>query len=139
MASAPAPAGAIETLAPLGVALPPAPQRHHYFNDAQWSILLSIMDAVMPRVARQGSPLLTNVSAEDKKNIYIMPQEEYEKELQEMKKKVVNPPDEGTWEKYLWEKGVELEGFDDGLNRMLGEYTRKDQRDGLAVLLTALR
>lgn len=128
----------VAVLAPLAAAFPEGPKRHAYFTDAQWSLLLSIFDAVMPRVAVASSPQLARLTPAEKLNTLVLSDSDYQAEMQKMKDEVQNPPDEEAMTKFLWERGVELQGFEEGLSRMLGDYTRKDQRDGLTVLLSAL-
>ena len=114
----------VAKLAPLAVAFPhSANPRHAFFSDAQWSILLSIFDAVMPRAVVASSPKLATLTPAERLNTFVLSDADYQKELKEMREKVQNPPDEETISNYLWERGVELDGFEDGLSRMLGDYT----------------
>lgn len=134
----PTPPKLAKKLAPLAVLPPLAPTRDAHFTDSQWATLLAILDCVLPRILISNSPEAQSLSAKEKLNTLFITQAEYDEKTAEVREKVVNPPDEEIWRKWLSERAVEVEGFEEGLTRMLVQFARKDQRDGLAVLMTLL-
>ena len=133
-----APAGSLDKLAPLAVLPPLAPNRSEHFTDAQWQMLIAIMDCVMPRIVVENSPEASSMSPRERLNTMFITEREYEERKKEMQERVQDPPSEEDWKKFLAERAVEVEGFEVGLGRQLIDFARKDQRDGLSVLLTAL-
>lgn len=126
-------------LAPLAVLPPLAPTRDGHFTDAQWNMLLAILDCVIPRILVEGSPEAQSLSRRDRINTLLISQQEYDKTTAELRQKVKNPPAEDVWKRYLAERAIEQDGFEEGLTRMLIQFARQDQRDGLAVLMSILK
>jgi hypothetical protein len=131
-----APAGSVSSLAPLATPLPPPPAGAH-FTQAQWDILMAIMDTIMPRIVRQSK--VGELRGKEKLNVYVMPEADYRTAIAHMKESVVDPPDEETFDAYLAERPSDNAEFQDLLLRQLVHYAREDQRDGMKFVLSALR
>lgn len=118
-----APAGSVTALGPLATPLPAPPQGEN-FTKAQWDVLLSIMDAVIPRVVRE-----SKATGDD----YVISETEYKLIVERIQQ------DEVTVDAYLAEKPSENEEFQDLLMRQLVFFATDEQRNGLKFMLSALR
>jgi 3-methyladenine DNA glycosylase AlkD len=121
----------IEALAPLAAPLPDPPVGEA-FTPEQWTILLAIMDAVIPSVRRE-------TDAGDKISQYTITDVEYNKTVDHLKRTVVDTPDSQSLEEYFLERPSENPRFQDLLKRTLVVYSREDVRKGLAFVLSALK
>jgi len=126
----------VASLAPPGVPLPPSPTGDS-FTQAQWDILMSIMDAIIPRIVRQSKA--GSLRGKERLNTHIVPEDVYQIAIAHMRENVVDPPDEETLDAYLAERPSDNAEFQDLLLRQLVHYSREDQRSGLRFILSALR
>jgi hypothetical protein len=121
----------IPSLAPLANPLPEPPAGEAFTKD-QWSILMSIMDAVIPSVRRESTvsnPLLQQ----------SIPDVRYNAAVDYVKRTMPDAPDSETFDEYMDEKPSNNPDFEDLLKRSLVQYSREDVRKGLAFVLSALK
>jgi hypothetical protein len=121
-------ARALESIAPLESPLPPPPDGD-CLTDAQWTTLIAIADTVVPSVV---------VSSEQVLNKLSIPSTEYATAVEKLEALISGPGEVGVVQTYLEESPSALPGFKQLLHRILGEYTREDERKGFRVLLSSL-
>lgn len=124
-----APSGAIAALAPLATPLPPGPDGSP-FTDAQWAILMGLMDAVVPRIVRASAATPGSLD-------YIVSDAEYAF-LSTQAGASAQVTDTETLDAYLAERPSDSVEFQDLLIRQLVSYMREDQVQGLKFVLAAL-
>lgn len=93
---------------------------------------MAIMDAVIPSIQRESKAIDKVDNAR-----LIVSDEEYEKNVQHIKEKVV-----GTWEQldvYLDEKPSDYPEFKDYLRRLLCCYVPEKGQKGLGFILSSLK
>lgn len=114
-------------LGPQSTPLPPLPA--DVFTSAQWSILLALMDTVVPRIVRASAASPSRAIDE-----LVISEEEYGAIASAAGNK------EGeTLDAYLAERPSESEEFKGLLRRQLVSYAREDQRRPLMIILSVLR
>lgn len=118
-------------IAPMASPIPSGPEGE-FFNADQWRTLLSIMDAIIPKVVRES--VSGNLTNED-----TVPDSDYNAAILHLKENVVNAPDGKSLEAYLEERPSDMPDFEDILLRTLVQYSREDARKGLAGLCGALK
>lgn len=118
-------------MTPLATPVPARPAEEH-FTQEQWATLLSIMDAIVPKIVRESasSGLLNEETILDAK---------YNAAILHLKENVVNAPDGKSLDEYLQERPSDNPAFQDLLMLALVEYSREDARKGLAGLCGALK
>ncbi|KAL5353149.1 hypothetical protein ACLOAV_001180 [Pseudogymnoascus australis] len=113
-------------LGPLSTPLPPLPD--DVFTSAQWSILLALMDTVVPRIVRASAASPSRAIDE-----LVISEAEYGAIAR------ATGNDEGeTLDAYLAERPSESEEFKGLLRRQLVSYAREDQRRPLMLILSIL-
>jgi hypothetical protein len=118
-------------LAPLATPLPDPPAGEA-FTPEQWTTLISIMDTVIPSIRREALSR-NNISQ------YTISDVEYNKTMDHLKKTVAGAPDSEALDMYLEEKPSDNPQFHELLKRTLVAYSRKDVRQNLAFILSALK
>lgn len=101
------------------------------FSEPQWKILLSLADTVIPciRSAELGP-------APDCK---VIPAEEYQASVVEVSSGVHGSDTETLAVKYLEEHPSSLPGFKESLQRTFSQYVHQEGRNGIALILAALK
>lgn len=123
---------ALEAIAPLASPLPDPPAGEAFTAD-QWATLLAIMDTVIPTIHRD------SVSAASTPTVHAIPEVKYNAGIHHARENVVDLPKDDVLDEYLAERPSQCPGFEDLLKRTLVEYSRSDARQGLALVLSALK
>ncbi|OAF55404.1 hypothetical protein VC83_08333 [Pseudogymnoascus destructans] len=124
-----APSGPIAALAPLATPLPPSPNGSP-FTDAQWAILMSLMDAAVPRIVRASAATEGSLD-------YTVSDAEYAF-LSTQAGASAQAKDTETLDAYLAERPSDSAEFQDLLMRQLVYYATEEQVKGLKFVLAAL-
>ena len=121
----------MELLAPLANPLPDLPPGEP-FTEEQWTILMAIMDTIIPSVRRDST---TN----DMISQLVVPDVEYDTAVDHLKETVVDPPTSEALDKYLDERPSVNPRFQSLLKRSLGQYAPEQARKGLSFVLSTLK
>lgn len=124
------PSGPIAALGPLATPLPPSPKGSP-FTDAQWAILMALMDAVVPRIVRASAATPGSLD-------YVVSDAEYAF-LSKQAGASAHATDAETLDAYLAERPSDSAEFQDLLMRQLVFYVTEEQVKGLKFVLAALR
>ncbi|KAL3424760.1 long chain fatty alcohol oxidase [Phlyctema vagabunda] len=102
-----------------------------YFNEAQWAVLMSIMDAVIPSI--HGEPI-------EPQNIAVLsvPQDEYNTAVNHVRSNITGLQETQLLGGYFQEKPSDNPRFQALLKRTLTLYTREDAKKGFSFILSAL-
>jgi hypothetical protein len=119
----------LAAIAPLASPLPPPPEGDALTED-QWKTLYAIGDTVIASITD---------SASDENHQLAVPVADYDAALQELKSGTSAADSTSATKIYLQESASDLADARDTVHRLLIDYTRKDSRDGLLVLLSALK
>ncbi|OBT46437.1 hypothetical protein VE00_03307 [Pseudogymnoascus sp. WSF 3629] len=124
-----APSGPVAMLAPLATPLPPSPNGSP-FTDAQWAILMSLMDAVVPRIVRASAATegFLDYTVSDAEYAFLSTQAGASAQAK----------DTETLDAYLAERPSDSVEFQDLLMRQLVYYATEEQVKGLKFILAAL-
>lgn len=125
-----APAGPIAALAPLASPLPASPNGSP-FTDLQWAILMSLMDAVVPRIVRASAAAPGSLD-------YTVADAEYAF-LSTQAGASAHASDAEQLDAYLAEQPSDSAEFQDLLMRQVVFYVTEEQIKGLKFVLAALR
>lgn len=118
--------------APLANPLPEGPDGN-YFNEAQWTMMMSIMDAVIPSIRQE------TATTDERSNVLSLPDVEYNTAVDRIKKTIVDPSNSGVLDEYFRERPSENPRFQEMLKRTLNMFTKDDVKRGLAFILSALK
>lgn len=118
-------------LAPLVSPLPDLPAGEA-FTPEQWTMLMAIMDTVIPSVQR-GAKSGSTVSQQ------TISDAEYRQTVEHLKKTVVGEPEGKVFDDYLSEKPSENPRFRALLKRSMVAFSREDIRKNLTFVLSALK
>lgn len=121
-------ARALEIIAPVESPLPPPPDGECLTN-AQWTTFIAIADTVVPSIV---------VSSEQVPNKLSISSTEYAATVKKLKALISDSGEADLIQPYLEESPSALPRFKELLHRILGEYTREDDRKGFRVLLSSL-
>lgn len=121
----------MELLAPLANPLPDLPPGES-FTEEQWSILMAIMDTVIPSIRRE-------TTQSDKIQQLAVSDVQYNTAVDHLKKAVCDPPTSEYLDEYLDERPSANPNFQSLLKRYLGQYAPDDAKKGLAFVLSALK
>ncbi|KAK7750997.1 hypothetical protein SLS62_007130 [Diatrype stigma] len=117
--------------APVPVELP-ALGSDAYYDDTQWQVLLSLIDAVIPSIVADSAP----ADADEKHHLRI-PQAQYREAYESAQRLVKHPPAAAEFEQYLSARPLENTRFLQQLRRTFGNlppYQRR-QLGGILTLL----
>ncbi|KAH8815658.1 hypothetical protein F5884DRAFT_187284 [Xylogone sp. PMI_703] len=123
------------SIGPVANHLIPDPPEGEYFTPIQWTTLLAIMDTVIPSIRKESTAL---ASGKDDTAHVTISDSEYQKAVDNVKKRVVDAPDNDIIEAYLADKPSTNPKFLDLLKRTLQVYIREDGRKGISFILSTL-
>lgn len=115
-------------ISPLASPLPPPPENDSLSED-QWKTLYAIGDTLI-------APLSDTPGEQDE---LVVPKDEYEAVIEEIKANTTLKNKDASAKAYLRESASDLVDARHQVHRILTQYTRKDARDGLLVLLSTLK
>jgi hypothetical protein len=108
----------------------PEPPSGDFFNETQWAVLMSLIDAVLPSLVPESK--LTDQSTQK-----AIPDKDYQKAIKTIQTTVAEAPDEGTISAYLSEIPSENTAFLHALRRCLSGIPASG-RNQLGGVLSAL-
>lgn len=115
---------------PVDVPLPPVPSRE-IFSEIQWTTLLAIADTVIPSIR--------GPSARPSASTRVIPQSQLNTTVATLAASIDDPDAVTLATRYLEESASSNLHFRDTLQRLFADYVHEQGRNGLSLILNALK
>jgi hypothetical protein len=120
-----------DLVAPTATPLPDV-QPGEPFTEANWTLLMALMDTVIPSIQRKSS-------SKRELNRRALPDADYNAAVDRIRGTIVNIPDGDLLDTYLDEKPSSIPRFQELLRMTFLQYVREDGRKAMAFILSALK
>lgn len=121
---------AVATYVPQEVRMPPVPTTS-YFSEAQWEILFSLADAIIPSIRTTS----TSNSSNDKS----ISQAEWDNAISKLNDTIPGPDTAKIASEYLKENVSSNLAFRTCVERIFGDFVHEEGRSGFGLILNALK
>jgi hypothetical protein len=121
---------AVATYVPQEVTMPPVPTTS-YFSEAQWEILFSLADAIIPSIRTTS----TSNSSNDKS----ISQAQWDNAMSKLKDTIPGPDIANIASEYLKENVSSNPAFRTCVERIFGHFVHEEGRSGFGLILNVLK
>lgn len=121
---------AVDTYTPLDVPVPPVPAADFY-TEQQWKTLLVLADTVIPSI-RTPEPDQSSL-------VKVVPSAEWDAAVAVLASRIKGPDAARLAKQYLEEAPSSNPHFKPALQRLFGQFVHEEGRNGLGLILNALK